>query len=327
MRFRSTAITLLCAAAHCQAVPGGYLVEAISDEFDSLNAMWGPGLRGMPESLTFADGILSIRSVDNGDDAYPSAEDMISTYSAQLGRYLYAEEEPSVVAWIWLPPFEQWPQGTNYSGFREWFGVRVTAYDPTQPDYGGFYWPGIYVANDDAGPCFIARVGDGYGADTTIGRIATSGWWTVGLAWNAEGRTEYYAAPGRVVLTAADLLHTDPGDPFLPVANRSIDQLVGSFLAIRMTYPSTNELSTDWRIDSLHIYVNAPHPLPTLTPSTEPGGFRLDIAGCERGFRYLLQSSTDLVNWNPVANVLSDGNPWIVHEPAAARRFYRIARP
>lgn len=326
MQVPSTAVLLLL-AAHCLAVPGGYLVDGISDEFDSLDPMWGPGLRGMPESLTFADGILSIRSVDNGDDAYPSAEDMTSTYSDRLGRYLYAEEEPSVVAWIWLPPFDEWPQGTNLDNFRQWFAVRVTAYDPTQPYYDGFYWPGIYIANDDDGPCLVARVGDGFGADTTIGRITTSGWWTVGLSWNAEGRTEYYAAPGRVVLTAADLLHTVPDDPFVLAANRSIDQLVGSFLAIRMTYPSTNELSPDWRIDSLRIYVNAPHPLPTLTPSTEAGGFRLDIAGCERGFRYLLLSSEDLVDWNPAAEILSDGAPWTVHQPATTRRFYRIARP
>ena len=79
----------------------------------------------------------------------------------------------------------------NASGLREWLGLRVTAYDSCMPFYNGLYWPGIYVANDDNGPCFIARVGDGFAPDVTIGRIATAGWWTLGLGWNADGRTEY----------------------------------------------------------------------------------------------------------------------------------------
>jgi hypothetical protein len=243
--------------AKCVAAPGGSLVAAISDEFDTLKPMWVPGLRGMPEFLTIHDGVLSMRSVDNGDDSYPSAEDMLCTYADQIGRSLNASERPSIVAQVWFPPFDQWPTGTNASGFREWLGLRVTAYDADLPYNNGLYWPGIYVATDDAGPCFIARVGDGYAPDVTIGRIPTAGWWTLGIAWNKDGRLECYAAPGRVTLTRNDLLHTTPTQP-LAEANRSLDQVVGTFLALRMTDPPTGQLSPDWRLDSVRVYVEPP---------------------------------------------------------------------
>lgn len=326
MRLLPTATAFLVFSAHASAAPGGYLVDSISDEFDTLSAMWGPGLRGIPEFLSIQDALLSIRSVDNGDDPYPSAEDMITNYADQLGRSLEAAERPSLVASVWLPPFEEWPQGVNASGFREWFGVRVTAYDQEMPDFGGLYWPGIYIATDDEGPCLIARVGDGFAPDVTIGRINATGWWTLGLAWNEEGRTEYYAAPGRVTLTSDDLLHTTPTIE-LPKANRSIDQLVGNFLALRMTYPPTGELSTNWVVDSIRIYVKAAPALPTLTPSLQGGDFRLDMAGGERGFRYVLQASDDLLNWTPIAQSISDGGTWIHREPASDHRFYRVAVP
>ncbi|HEX8680526.1 MAG TPA: hypothetical protein VF683_11225, partial [Chthoniobacterales bacterium] len=102
---------------NCLAAPGGHLVEALSDECDARNPIWVAGLRGMPELLTVDNGVLSIRSVDNGDDLYPSAEDMTSTYADQIGRALDAAEGPSIVAWIWLPPFAEWPSGVNASGF------------------------------------------------------------------------------------------------------------------------------------------------------------------------------------------------------------------
>src|SRR3954468_13996316 len=162
---------LILLSASCLAAPGGYLVDALSDECDTINPIWEPGLRGMPEALTVLNGALSVRSIDNGDDPYPSAEDMVTTYSNQIGRALDASEGPSIVARIWLPPFDQWPTGVNASDFREWFGIRVTAYDADLPVDSGLYWPGIYVSTDDNGPCLIARVGDSYVPDITIGRI------------------------------------------------------------------------------------------------------------------------------------------------------------
>jgi hypothetical protein len=169
-------------------------------------------------------------------------------------------------------------------------------------------------------------VGDGFGPDVTIGRVVVSGWWTLGLAWNEEGRTEYYAAPGQVILTSNDLLYTTPTFD-MPEANRSMDQLVGNFLALRMTYPPTGQLSPNWSVDSIRVYVKTAPALPRLTPSREEGDFRLDITGCERGFRYVLQASEDLWNWSSVAAVVSDGSAWSFREPASDHRFYRVARP
>jgi hypothetical protein len=307
-------------------VPGGSVVDAISDECDTINPIWKPGLRGMPEYLSIQSGALSIRSIDNGDDPYPSAEDMITTYSDQIGRSLDASEKPSVVASVWFPPFSEWPVGVNFSDFREWLGFRVTAYDPDLPESGGLYFPGIFVSTDDAGPCLIARVGDGYTADVTIARVSVSGWWTLGLSWNAEGRTEYYAAPGQVTLAAKDLLYTTPtvSDP---VANRSMDQLVGNFWALRMTYPSTGQLSPNWLIDFDRVYVGNPPPMPKASPTVVNGNAHIQVTGSARGFRYLLQRSIDLSHWDTVKDVVSDGTVWSFEEPLHAPEFYRVARP
>ena len=320
------AISLILACANAFAAPGGYLVEGISDECDAINPIWGPGLRGMPEFLSIQNGALSVRSIDNGDDDYPSAEDMVTTYSAQIGRPLEASEGPSIVAWIWLPPFEEWPTGLNASEFREWLGIRVTAYDADLPINSSMYWPGIYVSTDDDGPCFIARVGDGYAPDVTIGRISSPGWWTVGLAFNAAGVTEYYAAPGRVSLTDANLLHVTP--PFEEAAaNRSFDQLLGNFIALRMTYPSTGQLSPNWLVDNFRVYVKTPPALPTVRAEPEGGQTRVAVTASSRGFRYLLQRCDDLTDWQPVASHLDDGNAWNYSEPVSTRGFYRVALP
>ena len=291
-----------------------------------INPMWEPGLRGMPELLSVQSGSLSVRSVDNGDDPYPSAEDMVTTYSAQIGRSLDASEGPSIVAWIWLPPFNEWPTGMNASEFREWFGIRVTAYDAELPMNNSMYWPGIYVSTDDDGPCFIARVGDGYAPDVTIGRITGPGWWTVGLAFNTVGVTEYYGAPGRVALTDANLLHVTP--PFdEPAANRSFDQLIGNFIALRMTYPSTGQLSPNWLVDNFRVYVKTPPPLPTLSPHVQGGQTQVVVSAGSQGFRFLLQRSDNLSDWDTVGSHLDDGNAWSYSEPTPQRGFYRITLP
>ena len=315
---------LLIASVH--AAPGGYLVEAISDECDTLSPIWSAGLRGIPESLTVTGGALSIRSFDNGDDPYPSAEDMISAHANQLGRSLSAAEGPSVIAQVWLPPFEEWSNGVNASGFRKWLGVRVTAYDADLPLGDGYFYPGIYFSTDDAGPCLIARVGDGYGADITIGRISAPGWWTVGLSWNEEGRTEYYATPGRASLTSAELLHVTPKFDE-PAANRSIDALVGNFVALRMTFPPTGQLSPNWIMDNFRVYVRTPPVFPTIMLRLSDGLVRLELSGGSEGFRYLLQRSDDLTTWITVDDLISDGQGRVWTETAAARAFYRIARP
>ena len=320
---------LLCCllSATCfAAAPGGHIVEAISDECDSLSPVWSAGLRGMPEVLTTSNGLLSIRSIDNGDDDYPSAEDMISTYADQLGRPLGATEGPSVVTWVWFPPFVEWPSGFNASMFREWLGFRVTAYDRALPSGTGFYFPGIFVSTDDAGPCLIARVGDGYAPDVTIARVHVDGWWTLGLAWNEEGETEYYAAPGRVTLTDAHLLHRTPRFQD-PVANRTLDALIGNFWALRMTFPSTGQLSTNWTVDHWRVYVQKAPALPKIAPSLQSGEIRLDLAGFDRGFRYLLQRSDDLAGWETIEDFVSDGQDRTILKAANGRSFHRVARP
>jgi hypothetical protein len=317
---------VLLLAVNSVGAPGGYLVEGISDECETFNPIWSAGLRGMPEFITVQGGTLSIRSVDNGDDSYPSAEDMVSTYAQRLEGPVRRTEGPSITAWIWMPPFEEWPAGVNASGAREWFGVRVTAYDPELPNGTGLYFPGIYIAADEAGPILVARVGDGYAPDVTIARVTSAGWWTFGLAWNAQGVTEYYAAPGRVTLTDGDRLHVTPTFDE-STANRSLYELAGNFIALRMTYPPTGQLSPDWRMDNFRVYVQTPPDLPQLGVHRDHEQMITDVAGGSQGFRYLLQRSTDLSEWETIADFISDGEAREFGAGAAVRGFYRVARP
>jgi hypothetical protein len=94
-----------------------------------------------------------------------------------------------------------------------------------------------------------------------------------------------------------------------------------------MTFPPTAELSSNWLVDSIRVYVKTAPALPTLTPSLHDEEFQLDMMGCARGFRYIVQSSDDLLNWIPIAETLSDGDAWTVREPALDHRFYRVALP
>jgi hypothetical protein len=148
----------------------------------------------------------------------------------------------------------------------------------------------------------------------------------VGLAFNPEGVTEYYAAPGRVALTDANRLHVTPkfADP---AANRSLDQLIGNFIALRMTYPPTGRLSPNWMIDNFRVYVNSPPTLPMLTPQLQGGKITVAITGGSKGFRYLLQRSQNLASWNTVSSYVSDGNGWTYPESVSGRAFYRVALP
>ena len=251
---------------------------------------------------------------------------MVSTYADQIGRALDLSEGPSVMTSVWLPPFSCWPTGENASGYREWLGFRVTAYDVSLSVDSGLYWPGIYIGNDDDGPCLIARVGDGYSDDVTIGRITASGWWTLGMSWDAQGRTQYYAAPGEVMLTDADMLYTPPMSVD-PAANRSLTQLIGNFWALRMTYPLTGDLSPDWRADFYRVFVGTPPALPLIALCVSGGIAQVEITGYSRGFRYLLEASDDLINWTTVEDAISDGSVQAFQEPTRNRRFYRVARP
>jgi hypothetical protein len=94
-----------------------------------------------------------------------------------------------------------------------------------------------------------------------------------------------------------------------------------------MTYPPTGQLSSNWLIDFDRVYVGVAPAMPSVTPSMVNGQYRLEIAGCARGFRYLLQRSKNLTSWTTIEDVISDGNVWVFQEPVSSPLFYRVARP
>jgi hypothetical protein len=112
-----------------------------------------------------------------------------------------------------------------------------------------------------------------------------------------------------------------------PAANRSVDELIGNFIALRTTYPPTGELCPDWRMDNFRVYVRTPPALPKLTLHSQDQQVQLEIAGSSRGFRYLLERSTDLLSWMTVLDYVSNGGVVERSEPAVGRMFYRVTRP
>ena len=80
-------------------------------------------------------------------------------------------------------------------------------------------------------------------------------------------------------------------------------------------------------MDNFRVYTKMAPALPLVRPERQAGNANVAIDGCSRGYRYLLQRSDDLANWQTALDFVSDGNVLMYSEAASARGFYRVARP
>jgi hypothetical protein len=335
-------------ASHAIAgVPGvGVVVDAISDEFEapwtfnyqtnlSSNGLWYGQFRGAPETLqliappdggtTESASVLRLRSVDVNDDPYPGMEDLVSNFydSTLLGRFLEFSEEPSFVTFAYFPPVSQWPLTVDGA---HCFGFRVAAWDHTLVSTSnphGEYYPSIwaYRASDGQG-YLLARVGDGYIGDVPIAQITTTGWFTLGLSWNAQGQIEYYAAAGRRALGTGDLIYTDT------LSNRRLDQVTYHFFSLR--FPATGSLSPDFLVDRCRAFTRRLPTIPALRSLTSTSGsFQMVIDGTTSGFTYRVERSATLAanSWQEIARFVSNGQSHpFADSPGGTKMFYRVAR-
>ncbi|HEV7406040.1 MAG TPA: hypothetical protein VGO11_24050 [Chthoniobacteraceae bacterium] len=328
-------------------VPGtGVVIDAISDEFEppwtfdyqnnlSSNGFWYGSFRGAPEILELvtppgggdstSTTALRLRSVDTADVDYPGAEDLVSQFynTTLFGRAVTFAEEPSYVTWAWFPPISTWPQTVDGSNC---FGFRLAARDHTLvgPDNAnGEYYPSIWAYRGSDGQGYlVARVGDGYVEDVPIASLPAGGWYTLGMSWNAQGRTEYYAASGRVALQAGHLLYTDT------LSARKMETVPYHFYSLR--FPATSSPSPDFLADRCRVFTRALPRLPTLTSLGLTGStFRMNIAGTTAGFLYRVEKRTSfsLGAWQEVERFLSDGLPRTFTTTATgSQTYYRVAR-
>ncbi|MEQ1862256.1 MAG: hypothetical protein ABMA13_20250 [Chthoniobacteraceae bacterium] len=351
MNFRDAAsrcyLAALCLCAGGFAlggVPGlGVVVDAISDEFEapwsfnsqtnlSANGLWYGSFRGAPEVIqlvTPPDGAtaesasaLRLRSIDVSDDGNPGMEDLVSDFydSTVLGRFLDFAEQPSFVTFAWFPPVADWPLAQNV------FGFRLAAWDDTLVSGGnphGEYYPSIWAYRDSDGLGYLnARVGDGVVYDVIIAQITSTGWFTLGLSWNAQGQIEYYAAPGRRALGADDLLYTDT------VSARRLDTVPYHFFSLR--FPASGSVSPDFLADRCRAFTRSAPALPSLGSLARAGtSFSMTIAGMTSGFGYRVERSATLAvnSWQEVERFVSNGQGRAFADTyAGSTMFYRVAR-
>jgi hypothetical protein len=328
-------------------VPGvGIVIDAISDEFEppwtfdyqanvSSNGLWYGSFRGAPETLQLitppggtdatSTTALRLRSVDTADVDYPGSEDLVSQfYSTTLfGRAVSFAEEPSYVTWAWFPAISTWPLTVDGSNC---FGFRVAARDHTLigPDNSnGEYYPSIWAYRGSDGQGYlVARVGDGYVEDVPIASVPSGGWYTLGMSWNAQGQTEYYAASGRVALQTGHRLYTDT------VSGRKLEVVPYHFYSIR--FPATGSASPDFLADRCRVFTRALPAIPALNAlSLAASTFRMNIAGATAGFMYRVEKRASLSTgaWQEVERFISNGQPRaFVNSATGTQMFYRVAR-
>jgi hypothetical protein len=204
----------------------------------SANDRWNEGPeRGEPDQLevvpTPAGGLpgsqqaLLMRTLKSGIPGYTTndvqQDDLISNMLNRIGT-IPVGERPSVVARVWLPPFEQWEQRSGPQ-----FGFRTSASTVTEKTKGGFfamtekeaepYWPGMWIhyrapvklsAKEGGGirppSAYLTIRADRMGRDYRALEIPHAGWYTLGISYTPDGKVHYFASAGVDELTAADYL-------------------------------------------------------------------------------------------------------------------------
>lgn len=273
-----------------QAIPGtGTRIEPLSDDFEdpdwafdystqtSLNRLWKKGRRGSPEilervsppagGLANQDGALRIRTVDQDDDGYPIQEDLVTAqYDKILSENPQRKDLPSVIARIFLPPSD--PEGPAWS----YIGLRMEARSTNQEVAIPRYYPSIWIhqSNDASGKSAYAvrvRLGDGPTRDQLVGSLPGPGWYTVGVAFDADGIGHYYIGEGADPLTPEDKIYDTSRFP--GGSDPRLDYLWYHFFSIGGTQGPTT--TADFRIDDVGFYTGSGRSLDRLVLTRDQG--------------------------------------------------------
>ncbi|MFW5683201.1 MAG: hypothetical protein ACOC1G_09380, partial [Phycisphaeraceae bacterium] len=206
------------------------LVAELSDDFEnpqwsfdpeagvSSNGLWKTGMRGAPETcervapahggLPGQEGALLLRTVDQDDDGWPRQEDLVTRpYDKVLDHNLERASLPVLTARLYVPPIDE--EGPAWSVL----GLRVEARSTNEEVDIPRYYPSLWVVQynqpdeDKVGNYLRVRLGDGHAPDHWIGELGGPGWYTLGLAFDAEGVGHYFARKGVEPLTLQDKVY------------------------------------------------------------------------------------------------------------------------
>jgi hypothetical protein len=292
------------------------LLSSASDDFSTLSPEWQQGFRGLPDITIVergGDSCLALSVNDTAPDNFFGTDEIVRSFP----RPVLASERPFAKCYVWLQPFDEWPTQPLNSGSYNYAGFRLTI----RRTAGDYVWPGIFISRGGNGlPALTVRVLQ----DRFVRPIAEEFWWTLAIRSGSTGALEFYAAPGRVALTYADLFFTDP-DGFATV--QSFD---GWFLQV--SAEAGQATSRQWFFGDVQLYADI---RPTLELSYDSHAslnrvasdlvaqasgsrsIRLTIAGGYPAEPYAIERSTDLATWAPMTGT--------VDAIAESRQFYRLA--
>jgi hypothetical protein len=204
-----------------QNAPGG----------EASNSRWYEGIkRGHPDlvqrvatppgGLPDSRGSLLLRSLHTGVPRSPSfrqqQDDFVADVQYRLGGAIPVHQTPSVVTRVFLPPIAQWERraGCQFA-FRcsADTSVRRTSLARSRTE-SETYYPGFFLDFEPAGQdhetdSALWRIRANSSGDDFPGKqITTTGWWTLGMSFTADGAVHYYARPGVGDLQASDHITT-----------------------------------------------------------------------------------------------------------------------
>lgn len=201
-----------------QRVPGGI----------AKNGRWFEGImRGTPEvvkrvptpegGLPDSKGSLLLRSLYTGVPGRPSyqmqQDDFIADISDRLGGAIPVSQRPNSVVRVFLPPLAQWERRSGaHFAYRAAVDTSTWKREDGRRYFGReIYYPGLFVEfqpKETTGlqydTAYIRVRAANNGGDYKGPQITTTGWWTMGMSFTADGQVHYYAKPGVEDLTAED---------------------------------------------------------------------------------------------------------------------------
>jgi len=238
----------------------------------SANGRWfEPELRGAPDyvkrvatpdgGIPGSKGALALRTLYSGVPGKLSRDMQQDDFIANMGRFanMSVSRAPSVVARVYLPPFEQWEQRTGATfGFRA--GMKATV-NKSRGVFGTSseskeYWPGMFIwfnakggsPNGVASAKLLIR-SDENGRELNGPAIAQPGWWTLGMSFSPDGKVHYYAKAGVDNLTAKDHLGS-----YSPYGYRG--EIFETFFFNINNQDDGKSWSTEWIVDDPALYVD-----------------------------------------------------------------------
>ena len=242
----------------------------------SRNGRWFEGVkRGHPDigrrvetpegGLPGSTGALLLQSLHTGIPNRPShtmhQEDFIGNVQYAMGGPIPAWQEPSVVTRVFLPPIDQWEHRNGpHFAFRAALETtklseKKLLFVSSTKEEDEVYWPGLFicfeskhVTRKEHDYAYFRVRSDRNGGDMKGPQITTTGWWTLGMSFSANGMVHYYARPGIEDLTQEDYITSQ-----YPYGYRC--ESFRSFFYNVVNGDNGRDWTTPWIVDDPQVFV------------------------------------------------------------------------